>query len=154
MSRTTAEIDEITTTLEIDTSPERVWHALTEDIGRWWPSDFYTGGSTGSRNFVLEARPGGRMYEVWDDGGGVLWATVIGVEPNERLQVLGSLFPAWGGPSEWFGIWKLTADGDKTELGFTESSLGRITAEGLSEKKKGWDFIHQTLKAYVEKSEG
>lgn len=152
MSRPVAEIDEITTTIEIDNSPSRVWQALTEEIGQWWPSDFYTGGSPGKQSFVLEARPGGRMYEVWEDGGGLLWGTVIGVEPNERLHVLGSLFPGWGGPSEWFGVWTLKANGDKTELDFTESSLGRITTKGNSEKKKGWDYIHQALKTHIEKS--
>ena len=90
MPNQVAEIAQITMETDISASPEQVWKALTEDIGKWWPADFYAGGEEGKRTYVLEQRPGGRMYEQWDNGGGVLWGTVVGVEPNVSLQVLGT----------------------------------------------------------------
>ncbi len=130
---------------------EAVWKALTDDIGAWWPQEFYAGGESQKRCYYLEAKPGGRMYEDWEGGGGLLWATVIAVEPARRLQVAGTTFPNWGGPSIWFGSWELKADGAVTILSFSESTVGRISDSHVAEKEKGWNFLFGgALKAYVE----
>ncbi len=63
---------------------ERVWRALVEETGQWWPSDFYVGQSP--RGFILEARPGGRVYEDWGNEAGALWYTVLVVEPPAVLE--------------------------------------------------------------------
>ena len=130
--------------------PHRVWTSLTENIGQWWPAEFYAGGDPESRNFTLEATPGGRMMETWEEGGGVLWGTVVGIEPNVRLQVLGSTFPPWGGPTQWFGTWELVASSDDTVLTFSESAIGRVSESGTKEKDKGWQFLWAVLKAHAE----
>lgn len=150
MEKQAAEIATITVEAVIETSPEHVWKALTAQIGGWWPADFYTGGEEGKRSFFLEAQPGGRMYEQWDNGGGVLWGTVYCVDPNVRLQVLGALFPNWGGPSEWYGTWDLSPKGKSTKLTFRETTLGKIPEAGLGDKSQGWHFLCDTMKAFVE----
>ena len=154
MTIKTAEIARVATSTVIDAGPEAIWSALTEEIGNWWPSDFYAGGVDGQRQFFLEAHPGGRMYEQWDGGGGVLWGTVVCVDPGVRLQVLGSLFPNWGGPSEWFGTWELQPEAGRTQLAFSEESVGSVSASGLTEKEKGWVFLFDALKAYAEGKSG
>ena len=136
--------------IAIDASPAEVWKALTANIDQWWPADFYAGGSEGARRFAIEERPGGRMFEEWDGGGGVLWGTVVGVEHQKMLQVLGNVFPNWGGPTEWYGTWTLKQDGAGTSLAFSESATGRVSEEGMVEKDKGWRFLMDTLKAHVE----
>lgn len=135
---------------EIDADQTDVWKALTENIGEWWPAEFYAGGEPGSRRFSLETQPGGRMMESWGDGGGVLWGAVVCVEPNVRLQVIGATFPGWGGPSQWFGTWDLVSSGEKTLLKFTEHAIGRVAESGMDEKSKGWQFLWATLKSHVE----
>ena len=127
--------------VRIAASTLQVWSALTEDIGAWWPDSFYAGGESGKRQYHLEAEPGGRMYEGWDGGGGVLWGTVVTVEPGRQLQITGTTFPNWGGPAVWFGTWTLEADGDGTVLTFSESTIGRITAHSTEQKEKGWRFL-------------
>ena len=130
-----------------------VWKALTDDIGAWWPQEFYAGGEPGKRHYYLETKPGGRMYEDWEGGGGLLWATVVTVEPARRLQVAGTTFPNWGGPSIVFCSWELEADGAVTILSFSESTVGRISDSHAAEKEKGWRFLFgAALKAYVEGS--
>ncbi len=84
--------------IEIHASSDKVWQSLTENIGQWWPADFYTGGVEGGRGFSLEAFPGGRMMESWDDGGGLLWGNVVFIQPGIKLQLLGSTFPNWSRP--------------------------------------------------------
>lgn len=137
--------------IEIDGSPEKVWQALTDDIGAWWPEDGYAGGKTGRRRYALEAKPGGRMYESWDDGGGLLWGTVVTIEPGRMLQVIGHTFPNWGGPATWFATWSLEGDGSSTVLTFSESTVGLISAVTAEQKEGGWKFLFEgALKSYVE----
>ena len=90
------------------------------------------------------------MVETWEGGGGVLWGTVICVDPQVLLQVLGSLFPNWGGPSASYGTWELTPHSNGTTLKFSHSAVGRIADPNLGEQDKGWQFLCQTLKAYAE----
>ncbi len=150
MTIQTAHIGQLTMQVQIAAPPHKVWQALTENIGQWWPAEFYAGGAAGERNFSLETFPGGRMLEQWDGGGGVLWGTVVCIDPNVRLQVLGTTFPNWGGPSQWYGSWDLTKTDQGTELVFSESALGRVSQDGLAEKDKGWKFLWLTLKAHTE----
>ncbi len=90
------------------------------------------------------------MFEHRDDGGGVLWGTVICVEPNSRLQVLGAVFPNWGGPTQWYGTWELEAQDNGTTLKYSESDVGRISDTCAAEKTKGWTFLWESMKAHVE----
>lgn len=137
--------------VEIAGSAEAVWKALTEDIGAWWPSDFFAGGQEGKRRYSLEARPGGRMLESWDGGGGVLWGTVMTVAPNKQLQVAGTTFPNWGGPSQWFGTWDLEEAGETTTLRFSESTLGRYSEEQAAGTREAWRYLFTTaIKSHVE----
>jgi len=150
MSDLSARIATIQMELIINASAGEVWRALMDQIGDWWPDDFYAGGESGMRGFSIEAQPGGRMYEQWESGGGVLWGTVVAIDPEKSLQVLGHLFPSWGGPSQWYGSWELEDEAGKTKLKFSESSLGKVSDDGMEEKDKGWQFLWSNLKAHVE----
>jgi hypothetical protein len=90
------------------------------------------------------------MMESWGNGGGVLWGTVVGVDPEVKLQVLGATFPGWGGPSQWFGTWELVKSSEKTVLLFSEQAIGRVSESGTRDKDRGWAFLWATLKSHVE----
>ena len=138
--------DEIRLELEIDASPARVWTALTDGIGEWWPAEFYSGGEDGHRTTSLDPSPGGLMKEIWEGGGGLVWGTVVAVEPEKKLQIQGTTFPDWGGPNVWFGTWSLEAIDGGTRLGFTESAIGKSAA---SQKLAGWEFLMGALRHHV-----
>ncbi len=150
MTISEAGISELQVAVEIDAAPEAVWTSLTSGIGDWWPDEFYAGGSAGARRFTLDARPGGAMTEEWNEGGGVCWGSVVAVEPDTRLQVIGYGFPNWGGPSQWFGTWELAARGDGTTVTFSEHAIGRVSEGYVDEKEKGWQFLLEALKARLE----
>lgn len=152
MSTTTtpATIAETRLEVRIDGPSDLVWQKLTDDIGDWWPDAFYAGGSPGKRSYHVEARPGGRVYESHDDGGGVLWGTVATVQPGKLLQALGATFPNWGGPNFGFITWEVEADGGGTVLRFSESLLGQVSDTACESKEKGWTFLFEVLKAHVE----
>lgn len=90
------------------------------------------------------------MYEEWEDGGGVLWGTVVTVDPAKRLQITGVTFPNWGGPTQWFGDWSLVEKDGGTELTFSEHAIGRTSEDSVVEKDKGWQFLWQVMKAKLE----
>jgi uncharacterized protein YndB with AHSA1/START domain len=143
---------QVETTIAV--APDAVWKALTDDIGLWWPSEFYSGGQEGARSYHLEAKPGGRMYEEWEGGGGLQWGQVWTVDPGKKLQITGLSFPEWGGPAVFFGTWTLTAEGDGCKLHFSESTLGKTSAGYRAEKEKGWSFLFDgVLKAHLEGTE-
>lgn len=131
-----------------------VWRAVTEEIGAWWPAEFYSGGDPANRSFHLEATPGGRMYEDWGDGGGGLWATVLAVEPGRRLELVGHVTPQWGGPNTWIGGLTLEEEGDGVRLRFEEAAFGHLGERYQEEKTKGWRFLFDgALRAHVEGTE-
>lgn len=150
MDTTTAQMASLTVSVDIQASADDVWTALTSDIGKWWPADFYAGGEDGHRTFILEQQPGGRMYEQWPDGG-VLWGHVVTLNPGRQLQVLGCVFPSFGGPNEWYGTWDLeeTSPGT-TRLTFSEDSIGKVSQSSVGEKETGWRFLSDCLKAFIE----
>lgn len=150
MTYQTAQISQINMELKIEGSPAKVWAGLTDEIGRWWPAEFFVGADDGGRGFNLEAKPGGRMLETWSDGGGVLWGTVICIQPKTLLQILGTSFPNWGGPAQSYLTWELEPSNDGTLLKFSEGVLGRVSDAGVAEKDKGWQFLWLALRAYVD----
>ena len=139
----------VETTIAAD--PARVWRALTDEMGAWWPAEFYAGGEPGARTMKLDARPGGLMIEHWGGDAGVVWATVNAVERGRHLEMSGLVFPKWGGPSMWLGSWELEGDGGRTRLRFTEAAVGRLADNYLEEKEKSWRFLFDgALKAHLE----
>ncbi|MDH3626523.1 MAG: SRPBCC domain-containing protein [Acidobacteriota bacterium] len=147
----TATIVDLEMEVRIAAPVDKVWQALTDDIGAWWPNEFYTGGDSETRTYTLEARPGGRMFEQWKNGGGTLWGTVVSLDPGKMLQVLGSSFPNWGGPTFGFGTWTLESAGDDTVLRFSESTMGRVSDQTKESKAKGWDFLFEkAMKSHLE----
>src|SRR5688500_16864894 len=63
---------EIEQEVEIQAPPERVFDALTAEVGNWWSHAF----DDAPRAILLEPHVGGRFHEVWGDDEGALYATV------------------------------------------------------------------------------
>ncbi len=80
----------VTLSAHLPASRSEVWDALTGDISGWWDHRFST--ATPAK-FAIEARPGGHFIELFDPQGaaGVIHATVIYVQPEEKLVLDGPL---------------------------------------------------------------
>ena len=118
---------------------ERVWQALTAETVAWWPRDFYVG--TKPRGFQVEPRVGGRVFEDWGDGEGVLWATVNVFRKGEELQWVGDLSPDFGGPARSITSFKLVAAGEGTRLEFRDSPYGALDEKALGNLESGWKWL-------------
>jgi DNA-binding transcriptional ArsR family regulator len=146
-------VSEVVSEVRVEAPPGRVWHALTEEIGRWWPAGFFS--SPKAKRMVLEPRVGGRFYEDWGEGdaSGLLWYTVIGLETGRELRLSGELSPDWGGPAHLSTRWTLKPEGDGTLVRLEEVVYGRHGAGTPAKMTEGWNTIlGEHMKPFVEAS--
>ncbi|HSP78835.1 MAG TPA: SRPBCC domain-containing protein [Myxococcaceae bacterium] len=134
--------------IEVGAPRERVWRALVEETGQWWPRDFYVGREP--KGFVLEARPGGRVYEDWGGEEGALWYTVLVVEAPGVLELAGHLTAAFGGPATTTVRLTLREEGALTVVRMEDSIFGRVDEHTVPRLREGWKVLGESLKRHVE----
>ncbi len=135
--------------IRIEAPRDRVWTALTDEIGAWWHKDFFTHPDAGS--FRLQPKLGGWMYEDWGDGDGQLWGTVNGVRKGEMLQVVGDTSADWGGPNRGILTWRLEEEAGVTVVAFRHSLFGNVSEQTRDSLEGGWRLLFEDcMKAYVE----
>jgi uncharacterized protein YndB with AHSA1/START domain len=140
--------------VEILARREKVWKALVEKTTKWWPKDFYAGKE--AKSFSIEARLGGLMYEDWGEGAGLVWYTVIGLDPPRSIDLAGQLTPAFGGPATtMLRIALDEADEKRTILKLTDALVGRFGDGSEQNKRDSWmRLFGEGLKPFVEKARG
>lgn len=146
-----------TTTLSFEVSLEasqaKVWKALTEEIGKWWPKEFYQRDDqkTGTNRLRLEATPGGLWVVDRGKAGGQVWGMVIGLEKQKSLLLKGHLTPELGGPAISFLHFVLQSHKQQTVLQFTDTIFGEISNKLNRSLKRDWEkILKKALKQYVE----
>ena len=137
---------------------QQTFDTFVDTIGAWWPVNPFSAGKDRVRDVTVDKRPGGRVYETWDDGTEADWGEVLAWSPPERFAMT------------WAIVSVLTA----VELTFTElgPALTRVSVvhsgwEKLSDEQlaedcalpggylggafdKGWAIILGRLAAAVE----
>ncbi len=127
---------------------ERVWKGLIEEIGEWWPQDFFT---TPSPRFTLEPRIGGYMFEDTGDGTGAIWFQVTGIRPPESLNLQGHIAPPYGGPATSLLTFTLEDRGDETLFKLSDSLFGVLPDKDQDCMDQGWrQIFEQNFKSYME----
>jgi uncharacterized protein YndB with AHSA1/START domain len=126
--------------------PARVWQALTTESPSWWPKDFHT--SPRTQRFVIEPVLGGRAYEDFGGGDGLVWYSVIGVEAGRELVLTGHLLPPFGGPAVTALRLTVTAQAGGSLLRVQDDRFGAI---GGDSPVDGWRLVFDAgLRQYVE----
>lgn len=137
--------------VSIDAPRLRVWDAFLNETDAWWRPDFRTDPRT--QSVLLEPRVGGRLYEDYGNGDGLLWATVVVMKSGERIDLVGVAGPEWGGPHTGYHSFTFQDRGDQTVVRLTDSYHGHITPKTLASLEEGWKLlIGEGLKPYVEAS--
>ena len=72
-------------TIEVACPPDVAFRVFTEGIDEWWPARTHSIGEDQVDTVVLEAGPGGRLYERLVDGSEHEWGRVLQWEPPARL---------------------------------------------------------------------
>ena len=133
----------------IDASIETTWKALVNDIGLWWRKDFYTSSKT--KEFILEAKPGGKMYEDYGNDEGLVWGEVIVLDAPNVLELKSHLSPSFGGPLFSFLRLSLMGTGNSTTLTLNDVGVGYMSSETNEQTKAGWEMLFEEgFKTYVE----
>ena len=145
------QINTINILLEIPIQAEinQVWNCLLNDINLWWRKDFYTSPKT--KEFILEAKVGGRLYEDYGNNEGLLWANVIVMDSPNVIEFKGHLSPQFGGPAISFLRLSLKKDGDSTLLSLSDTVLGQVSESTKKDLEAGWKMLYEEgFKNYVE----
>ena len=133
----------------IQAPAERVWQALTGEIARWWPRDFYTGEAP--LGFVLEPSLGGHMKEDWGAGDGLVWGVVTGLRRAGFLQLSGELTRPFGGPARTITTIRLEETEGATTVTLTDSIFGDVATKTAAAMEDGWRLLLDgTLRPFVE----
>lgn len=128
---------------------EKVWRALTEETGAWWRKDFYVGPAP--KGMVFEPRVGGRLFEDWGDGAGVLWGTVFAFDPGRSFDLITHSSAAWGGPRTSMLHVELRNQDKGTLLKVSDAVQGRIDETSAASLHEGWSLLFgEGLRPYVE----
>jgi len=114
--------------LTISAPRTRVFHALTDEVGRWWnPEHSYSGVAA---NFSIDARAGGCFCERLKDGS-VAHMTVVFVERDSVLRMIGGLGPLQAMAVSGSMTFALAqTDSGATRLEY-EYAVGGYSPEGL-----------------------
>jgi uncharacterized protein YndB with AHSA1/START domain len=128
---------------------EKVWRALIEDTSRWWSKDFYVRDT--AKGMVFEARVGGRLFEDWGEGAGVLWGTVFAFDPGRSFDLITHSSAAWGGPRTSMLHVELEDRDEGTLLKMSDSVQGRVDDASAASLHAGWTMLFgDGLKPFVE----
>lgn len=112
---------------------DRAFEVFTAGIGRWWPVA-YSIGKSPIKDVVIERQPGGRWYEVGEDGSECNWGDVL----------------EWDAPQRVVLAWRIRADWSYDPDLLTELDI-RFVA--LGEKSTRVDLEHRLLENLGEAAE-
>ncbi|QDU76123.1 hypothetical protein Pan97_31680 [Bremerella volcania] len=108
--------------------------------------DFVTSDRT--QRFVIEPVLGGRAFEDFGDGEGLVWYTVIGVDAGRELVLAGHLLPPFGGPATTALRVTLSAQADGTLVKIRDDRFGILGGDSPVE---GWRIVFDGgLRHYLE----
>lgn len=128
--------------------PLTVWQALTTDIFAWWSHSF----SEQPHAIVLEARVGGRFFELFDaEGNGALYGTVNFCQPGRQLSFSGMM--GMQAPVLNHCTLKLEQAGDGTRLSVSQQILGMVAPNVVQGYNNGWGALLGQLRAFVEEGQ-
>lgn len=129
---------------------ERVFRALTDEVGRWWDAAHSYSGE--AANFSIDARPGGCFCERLTDGG-VAHMTVVFVQRGTLLRMVGGLGPLQGMAVSGSMTFALSDAGTGTRLKY-EYAVGGYSADGLLQMAEPVDRVQHgqllRLQRYIE----
>lgn len=126
---------------------QRVWELFVEHISEWWTPDNLVNHS--AKAMVLEPFVGGRLYEDWGDGGGILWATVSMLDKPSRIEFTGCI--AMAGAVLSVVDFRLTDEGGGTLLKMSHRAIGEMTVADRDEFVEGWNgVIGELFKGFAE----
>lgn len=131
--------------LHLPALPAQVFQALTNDVNQWWSYRL-----AADSHVYLEPQVGGRFYEAFSDGGGVLYATVTYLKPNHEIRLYGSLGMMDGIAYNSIHITLEPQPDESTCLQLTHYFSDQMSAVTMAAFSRSWEeLLSQHLKAFI-----
>ena len=135
--------------IQVKRPRDTVWTSLIDETTAWWPVEYYA--TTNPLRMVFEPIPGGRLYEEAENGAGLLWYTVIAIEPPTSITLAGHIAPPFGGPATSLLRVDLESTTDSTTLlRVSDSVFGCVDADTEQRIAEGWRTLFGNAKTYIE----
>jgi uncharacterized protein YndB with AHSA1/START domain len=133
--------------VRLDAPMAKVFDALTIKLDQWWQFR-----RNPQSTVVFEPHVGGRMFEDWGNGKGILYGINTAYDPPNSFCSAGTT----GWTAANFVTWhRLEADGNKTILKKSMQLFGEVTDELVTMLEQGNRAImEKQLKDYVERGIG
>jgi len=90
----TVAIAPVRKSIRVNASQTRAFEVFTAGLGRWWPRDHGIGHKP-MKTAVMETHPGGRWYELAEDGSQATVGRIIVWEPPERFVMTWDINSQW-----------------------------------------------------------
>jgi hypothetical protein len=129
-------------TMFFATGRRRVFEALLR-AGMWWPHRVHH-----QSRVMLESRVGGRFFEDWGDGCGLLYGLLEVLAPPSHLCIRGPLIL----PEPLQAVWSLVLSEPEVRhtLVHASHSIVGIVDEATAESfARGWDDVYAALGGYL-----
>ena len=139
-------LEPIVISIDLDSTPLQAYRRFTEGFGDWWPVLTHSLSRDAATRCALEARPGGRLFEVAPGGGEHLWGEVEAASAGESLRF--SWYPGREADSaQWVEVtFEPAGQGCRATLvhGGWEA-LGEIAPILRREYVPGWEHVFGEL---------
>jgi len=129
-------------------NPEQIYDAITGDISGWWDHSF----SEKPLKFFIEAKPGGRFYEIFDESGdGVIHGIIIFARRGKMLRFEGPLGLSGRAVQGVYTYSFESIPEDSTQLKLDVHLSGEIDEKTAEIVENVWShFIFDRFKPYIE----
>jgi uncharacterized protein YndB with AHSA1/START domain len=142
--------------LRVEAPQQKAFQVFMAGMGRWWPKD-HSLLKTPQRDVVVEPRPGGRWYEVGEDGSEYEWGRVLEWDEPHRAVLAWQLNGEWAYDPHFETEVEIVfrPDGDGTIVEFEHRKLEafeRTARDGhVMSMDEGWGTILEGYRAEVER---
>jgi uncharacterized protein YndB with AHSA1/START domain len=144
-----SEVKPITRAVTVQSPPERAFRTFTEEMGTWWPLQTHSiavdrGLEQRAVALKLEARQGGRIEEVLEDGTVLGWGGVDVWEPPSRVVLRWKPNDLPTPPTEVEVLFTAEADGTRVDLEHRGwEGLGEVAEQirPLYASENGWTMV-------------
>lgn len=132
-------LEPVRKSVTVQQTVDDAFRLFTNDIASWWPMKRYSVSQARTRDVVLEPMPGGRVYELRDDGKTFDWGKVLVWERPHRLVL--SWHPGREPDVAQEVEIRFAAEGDRTRVELEHRNWTRLGAEAAAVRERyrgGW----------------
>ena len=131
----------VTTSIVVDAPADVAFAVFTEDMASWWPPEHHLLQAP-LATMVYEAREGGRIYDVAEDGSECQWARVLVHEPPHRVVFSWDVSLQWQVESD-------PSRASEVEVRFIPEERNRTRVElehrNLDRHGEGWEGMRDAV---------